>query len=72
MFTLLGTGGVENALDIFHPKNALKYIKTLVSDENMRKILSSEFQSLIEAAKKTRALMESQRTADLLPESIAE
>ena len=72
MFTLLGTDGVDNALDIFHPKNALKYIKTLVSDENMRKILSSEFQSLIEAAKKTRALMESQRTADLLPESIAE
>ena len=69
MFTLLGTGGVENALDIFHPKNALKYIRTLVSDDNMRKILSGEFQNFIEAAKKTRALMEAERTGELLPEA---
>ena len=55
MFTLLGTGGVDNALDIFHPKNAINYLKTLSNDENMRRILSSEFQSLIEAAKKTKA-----------------
>ena len=54
MFTLLGSGGVESALDIFHPKNALKYLKILSSDENMRSILSSEFQGFIEAAKKTR------------------
>ena len=58
MFTLLGTGGVENALDIFHPKNALKYLKTLSNDENMRNILSTEFQGLIEAAKKTRTSLE--------------
>lgn len=58
MFTLLGTGGVENALDIFHPKNALNYLKTLNNDDNMRKILSSEFQGLIEAAKKTKARLE--------------
>ena len=58
MFTLLGTGGVENALDIFHPKNALNYLKTLSSDDNMRKILSTEFQELMEAAKKTRARLE--------------
>ena len=68
MFTLLGTGGVENALDIFHPKNALKYIKTLVSDENMRKILSSEFQSLIEAARKTKQRLE-ERQVQSLPEA---
>jgi len=72
MFTLLGTGGVENALDIFHPKNTLKYLKTLSTDDNMRKVLSSEFQSLIEAAKKTKAMMEAERTAELLPESSAE
>ena len=54
MFTLLGTGGVENALDIFHPKNIRNYVKALNSDENMRRILSSEFQSLMEIAKKTR------------------
>lgn len=55
MFTLLGTGGVDNALDIFHPKNIRNYVKTLSSDENMRRILSSEFQSLIEIARKTKA-----------------
>ena len=58
MFTLLGAGGVENALDIFHPKNAINYLKTLRSDDNMRRILSSEFQSLIEAARQTRQQLE--------------
>ena len=54
MFGLLGTGGVENALDIFHPRNIRNYLKTLSSDDNMRKVLSGEFMDLIEAAKKTR------------------
>ena len=72
MFTLLGTGGVENALEIFHPKNTLKYLKTLSTDDNMRRILSGEFQNFIEAAKKTRNLMDAERNMDLLPESNAE
>ena len=55
MFTLLGTGGIENALDIFQPKNIRTYIKTLSSDAGMRHILSTEFQNLIEAARKTKA-----------------
>ena len=63
MFTLLGTGGVENALDIFHPKNIRTYLKTLSSDENMRNILSGEFQSLIEAAKKTKQQLEGAKAA---------
>ena len=54
LFTLLGTGGVENALDIFHPRNTLAYLKTLSSDDNMRKVLSGEFQSFLEAARRTR------------------
>jgi len=58
MFTLLGTGGVENTLEIFHPKNIRNYLKTLSADENMRRVLSSEFQSLIEAARKTKAQFE--------------
>ena len=63
MFSLLGTGGVDNALDIFHPKNIRNYLKTLSSDVNMRRVLSSEFQSLIEVAKKTRAQFEERREA---------
>ena len=58
MFTLLGTGGVENAVDIFHPKNIRNYLKTLSSDENMRKVLSTEFQGLVDAVKKTRIQFE--------------
>lgn len=54
MFALLGTGGVENALDIFQPKNIRVYLKTISSDENLRRILSSEFLSLMDAAQKTK------------------
>ena len=61
MFTLLGTGGVESTLDIFHPKNTLNYLKALSADDNMRKVLSSEFQSLVEAARRTRARMEEEQ-----------
>lgn len=68
MFTLLGTGGVENALDIFHPKNIRNYLKTLSTDENMRRILSSEFQSLIEIAKRTKAQLEENKKQSMLEE----
>jgi len=63
MFTLLGTGGVESTLDIFHPKNALNYLKALSSDENMRKVLSSEFQGFVEAARRTRERFEQNQEA---------
>ena len=58
LFTLLGTGGVENALDIFHPRNTLNYLKTLSADDNMRKVLSGEFQSFLDAARRTRDRLE--------------
>ena len=56
MFTLLGTGGVENALDIFHPRNIRNYLKILSADDNLRRVLSSEFQGLLEAARRTRQM----------------
>ena len=61
MFTLLGTGGVESTLDIFHPRNTLNYLKALSADDNMRKVLSSEFQSFVEAARRTRVRLEDQQ-----------
>ena len=61
MYTLLTTGGVENAIDIFQPKNIRAYVKTLSSDADMRHILSTEFQGLIESAKKAHAYMEQQK-----------
>ena len=51
---LLGTGGIDKALDIFHPRNIRTYIKTLGNDPETRQILSAEFQNLMEAAKRTR------------------
>ena len=69
MFTLLGTGGVDNALEIFHPKNIRNYLKTLSSDDNIRRILSEEFQNLIEAAKRTKSMMEEARSDPLLQEN---
>ena len=44
-------------MDIFQPKNIRAYVKTLSSDADMRHILSTEFQGLLEAAKKARASM---------------
>lgn len=63
LFNLLGTGGVERTVDIFHPRNTLNYLKVLGSDENMRKVLSQEFQGLLEAARRTRAQFEDDREA---------
>lgn len=68
MFTLLGTGGIENALDIFQPKNIRAYVKTLSSDEHARRILSTEFQSLMEAARKTKVQLENKEIEAALPE----
>ncbi len=65
MFGLLGTGGVDNALDIFQPKNIRTYLKTLSTDMNLRRILSEEFTALIEAARKTRAQFEEDREVPL-------
>ena len=45
---------LDSALDIFHPKNLKTYLKTLSSDGALRKLLSDEFQALVEAARKTR------------------
>lgn len=69
MYALLSTGGVDNTWEILQPKNIRNYLKTLSSDDNLRKILSEEFQNLMDAARKTKALMDAQRQEDQLPES---
>ncbi len=68
LFGLLGTGGVESTLDILHPKNIRNYIRALSSDENMRRILSGEFQSLVEAARKTKEQFGDDWLEKILPE----
>ena len=68
MFALLGTGGAETVQDLLNPKNIRTYIKTLSSDENLRRVLSTEFLSLVDAAKKTRAKLEESREVEALME----
>ncbi len=63
LFGLLGTGGVDNAMDIFHPRNLRNYLRTLSSDANMRRVLSTEFMGLLDAAKRTRARFEEEKLA---------
>ena len=72
MFALLGSGGAENVYDLLHPKNIRTYIKTLSSDVNLRRVLSSEFTGLIEAARRTKEKFDENREAQLLLEESAE
>lgn len=54
LFGLLTTGDVSHLSEVLHPKNVRNYLKTLGADAETRKILGSEFQSLVEAARKAR------------------
>ena len=68
MYALLGSGGAENVYDLLHPRNIRAYIKTLSSDEHLRRVLSTEFTGLIEAARKTKAKFDEKRETQLLLE----
>lgn len=57
LFGLLSTGDVSHVGEILHPKNVRNYLKTLGSDQKTRKILGTEFQALLEAARKARQEM---------------
>ena len=61
MFTLLGSGGVESVQEMIQPKNIKAYIKTITGDAGIRRVLSTEFQSLLDAARKTKAKFDQQR-----------
>ena len=63
LLTLLGSSGADHAADLFQPKNIHTYVKTLSSDVQMRRVLSAEFQSLLEAARKAWGQMEEKRAA---------
>jgi hypothetical protein len=63
VFDLLAIGNVSNVFDIIHPKNVRTYVKALSSDGKLRRILSEEFLSLIEAARKTQMALEEKQTS---------
>ncbi len=72
MFSLLGTGGVDTVHELIHPKSIRTYIKALSTDEHLRRVLSSEFTGLMEAARKTKAKFDEKREAQLLLEETGE
>lgn len=70
VFDLLSIGGVNSVFDLIHPKNVRAYLKTLSTDGKLRRILSEEFMSLIEAARKTQlALEEAEKPTENLPQT---
>lgn len=52
LFELLTAGGAELAFDLIRPKNIISYLKTLKSDEEMRKTIAKELAKLITVIRK--------------------
>ncbi len=72
VFELLSIGDVDNVLDIIQPKNLRNYFRTLSTNGKIRRILSDELLSLMEAAKKTQLALESQKEGLSVPASEAQ
>lgn len=52
LFELLTAGGAEQAFDLIRPKNIITYLKTLKSDDEIRKTIAKELAKLIMAIRK--------------------
>lgn len=64
VFDLLSIGNVNNVFDILQPKNLQNYIRVLSSDSKLRKVLSEEFQNLMDAARKTQQQLDAGEEAE--------
>lgn len=58
MYGLLTGGDAEHPADLLQPRNLRGYIKALSADEDLRRLLTTEFQGLMEAAKNTLLRLE--------------
>ena len=70
-FGVLDTGNPEDTVDsLFHPRSIYSYIKTLGSNEETRKLLTGEFQNILEIIWQTRAqILEQREKEDRLEQS---
>ena len=68
LYSLLSSGGAGSVQELLHPKNIRTYIKTLSSDVNLRRVLSTEFAGLLDAARRTKARFDENRESQLLLE----
>ncbi len=70
VFDLLSVGNVQSVLEIIHPKNVRNYLKTLSTNGKILRILSEEFISLMEAARKTQLMLEEkEKEVGLVPQA---
>lgn len=54
IFDLLQAGESDNVFEILHPKNIRNYIRILSNNGGMRQVMSEEFLSLLDAARRTQ------------------
>ena len=64
VYDLLTIGGADNVFELLHPKNIRASLKTLTTQRNIRRILSDEFMSLVEAAKKTQLALDGEKNPE--------
>lgn len=61
VFELLSIGNVDNVLDIIQPKNLRSYFRTLATNGKIRRILSEELLSFVEAARATQLALDASK-----------
>ena len=64
VFGLFEEGQVADATEILSPRNIHRYVNILGANENMRKTLSGELQSFLEAARETMTQVAQQKELD--------
>jgi hypothetical protein len=67
LFDLLSMGNVDNVQDIIQPRNIRNYLWKLVSNGRARRILSTEFFHLVEAAKATQRMVDQKQQNHTIP-----
>lgn len=67
VFDFLSIAEAKSVFDLIQPKNVRTYLKTLSTDGKLRRRLSEEFMSLIEAARKTQLALEEAEISEEVP-----
>lgn len=70
IYGLLSSGGAENVSEIMQLRNLKHYIKTIGSDENLRKQLTTDFSALIDSAKRAYSQLGQRRETEKLLEAM--
>ncbi len=72
LFGMLASGQVEEAVDIFHPRNIRHYIRAVSENGSMRRIFRGELMNLVAAARKAGAQFEQEKKLQEAAKEVAE